>query len=200
LKKRIDNNEGLSYVLTLLIFNRSLDLNKYEMKKKMKNLDYSSITSEQKRNYTIPSGFIKKFVENYNLQISEESMKFSLKDIYLSQKGGPQGKASNTALVNFCNYNYMSLQRLFNVLSPEGVDYISKTFSYFMENASKFKPKHNNLGKIEVIKDPEGKLRLIAIVDYYTQLALRKLHQNCFKVIKNFGQCDKTFNQSPFHK
>jgi hypothetical protein len=69
-----------------------------------------------------------------------------------------------------------------------------------MENSSKFKPKHNNLGKIEVIKDPEGKLRLIAIVDYYTQLALRKLHQNCFKVIKNFGHCDKTFNQSPFHK
>jgi hypothetical protein len=127
-------------------------------------------------------------------------MRFSLKDIYLSQKGGPQGKASNTALVNFCNYNYMSLQRLFNVLSEEGIDYISKTFSYFMENASKFKPKHTNLGKIEVIKDPEGKLRLIAIVDYYTQLALRKLHQNCFKVIKNFGHCDKTFNQSPFHK
>jgi hypothetical protein len=200
LKKRIDSNEGLSYVLTLLIFNRSLDLNKYEMKKKMRNLDYSSITSEQKRNYIIPSGFIKEFVNKNNLQISEESMKFTLKDIYLSQKGGPQGKASNTALNNFCNYNYLSLQRLFNVLSPEGVDFISKAFSYFMENSSKFTTKHNNLGKIEVIKDPEGKLRLIAIVDYYTQLALRKLHINCFKVIKNLKQCDRTFTQDPFHK
>jgi hypothetical protein len=69
-----------------------------------------------------------------------------------------------------------------------------------MENSSKFKTKHNDLGKIEVIKDPEGKLRLIAIVDYYTQLALRKLHQNCFKVIRNLKNCDRTFTQDPFHK
>jgi hypothetical protein len=66
LKAKIDNREGLSYVLTLLIFNRSLDLNKYEVKKKLKNLDYSSITSKQKSNYIIPSGSIKQFVKEYS--------------------------------------------------------------------------------------------------------------------------------------
>nr|WNK16433.1 MAG: RNA-dependent RNA polymerase [Fusarium oxysporum f. sp. cubense mitovirus 2] len=197
LRKRIDSNEGLSYVLTLLIFNRSLDLNKYEVKKKMRNLDYSSITSKQKCNYTIPTGFIKEFVKINNLYIDLDKMKFDLKDIYLSQKGGPQGKASNSALVNFANYSYYSLQRLFNVLSPEGIDYISKSFTYFVENSTQFKPKHNCLGKIEVIKDPEGKFRLIAVVDYYTQLALKKLHDQCFRVIKNLKATDRTFTQSP---
>jgi hypothetical protein len=125
-------------------------------------------------------------------------MKFSLKDIYLSQKGGPQGKASNTALENLINYNYISLQRLFNLCSEEGVDFICKTYSYVIENYKQFKTKHNDLGKIEVVKDPEGKFRLIAVVDYYTQLVLRKLHNSCFKVIKNLEQ-DRTFTQSPFN-
>lgn len=199
LKAKVDSNEGLSYILTLLIFNRSLDLNKYEVKRKLKNLDYSSITSKQKSKYTIPTGFIKEFVSNYNLKINPDNMEFSLKDIYLSQKGGPQGKASNSALINFSNYSYYSLQRLFNVLSPDGVDYICRSFSYFMENSHKFKPKHNDLGKIEVIKDPEGKFRLIAIVDYYTQLALRKLHNECFRLIKHID-CDRSYTQNPFHK
>ncbi|AHI43534.1 RNA-dependent RNA polymerase [Fusarium circinatum mitovirus 2-1] len=199
LKSRIDTNEGLSYVLTLLIFNRSLDLNKYEVKKKMKNLDYSSITSKQRMNYTIPTGFIKEFVKKNNLYISKDKMDFTMSDIYVSQKGGPQGKASNSALTNFNNYNYYSLQRLFNVLSQSGIDFICKSYSYFVENSSKFKPKHNDLGKIEVIRDPEGKFRLIAIVDYYTQLALKKLHDQCFKVIRNLKETDRTFNQSPHH-
>jgi hypothetical protein len=201
LKERIDNNEGISYVLTLLIFNRSLDLNKYEMKKKLRNLDYSSITNPQTSNYTIPTGFIKKFVKDYNLTISEESMKFTLKDIYLSVKGGPQGKASNTALCDFNNYNYYLLQNLYNLTSLEGIEYLSKSFTYWFNNSSNFKPKHNNLGKISIIKDPEGKIRIIAIVDYYTQLFLKKLHHNCFKLIKNnFNNCDRTFTQDPYHK
>jgi hypothetical protein len=165
----------------------------------MRNLDYSSITSKQRMNYTIPTGYIKEFVKKNNLYISKDKLQFSLSDIYVSQKGGPQGKASNSALVNFNNYNYYSLQRLFNVLSESGIDFISKSFSYFVENSSKFKPKHKDLGKIEVIKDPEGKFRLIAVVDYYTQLALKKLHDQCFKVIKNLKETDRTFNQNPHH-
>jgi hypothetical protein len=201
LKERIDNNEGISYVLTLLIFNRSLDLNKYEMKKKMRNIDYSSITLPQRSNYTIPTGFIKEFVKTFSLTLSEESMKFTLKDVYISVKGGPQGKASNTALCNFNNYNYQLLQNLYNLTSLEGIDYLNKSFTYWFNNSKDYKPKHNNLGKISIIKDPEGKLRIIAIVDYYSQLFFKKLHDNCFKLIKNnFNNCDKTFTQDPFHQ
>nr|URY18745.1 RNA-dependent RNA polymerase [Erysiphe necator associated mitovirus 37] len=198
LKSRIDSREGLSYVLTLLIFNRSFDLNKYEIKKKIRNLNLDSITKPQTSNYTIPTGFIKEFVNKFNLKFDDEDMKFSLSDIYISQKAGPQGKASNTALNNFNNYSYYQLQRLYNILSPEGVDFITRSYSYWFNNYEKFPAKHSCLGKISIVKDPEGKLRQIAIVDYYTQLALRKLHDICFKKIKHI-KCDRTFTQDPNH-
>nr|QIQ28428.1 putative RNA-dependent RNA polymerase [Fusarium sacchari mitovirus 1] len=200
LKSRIDSNHGLSYILTLLIFNRSLDLNKYEVKKKKKNLDYSSIIDEQKMNYTIPTGFIKSFVKKFNLKIKESDMEFTLKDVYLSVKGGPQGKASNTALNNFGNYNYQQLDNLFKLMSPSGVEFIVKSFNYWWNNYEKFPKSHDGLGKISIVKDPEGKFRLVAIVDYYSQLALKKLNDNCFKIIKNnFNNCDRTFTQDPHH-
>jgi hypothetical protein len=201
LKDRLSKRSGISYILTLLIFNRSLNLNKYEVKKKLRKLDYSSIESPSSCNYTIPTGFIKQFVDNFNLKLSDESMVFTLKDIFLSVKGGPQGKASNTALENFSNFTYYNLQRLYNLTSSEGVEYITKSFTYWWNNNEKFKPKIKTLGKISVIKDPEGKFRLIAIVDYYTQLVLKKLNDNCFKLIKNnFNNCDKTFTQDPHHQ
>jgi hypothetical protein len=199
LKSRVDSREGLSYILTLLIFNRSLDLNKYEVKKKMKNLDYSTITQPQKSKYIIPTGYIKEFVNKYKLKIDKTSMAFKLEDIYLSNKGGPQGKASNTALSNFNNYSYFALQRLYNITSPEFHDYINRAYTYFFENWQKFPSTCKGLGKISVVKDPEGKFRLIAIVDYYTQLALKSLHNQCFKKIKNIS-CDRTFTQDPFSK
>jgi hypothetical protein len=130
LKDRLSKRSGISYILTLLIFNRSLNLNKYEVKKKLRKLDYSSIESPSSCNYTIPTGFIKQFVDNFNLKLSDESMVFTLKDIFLSVKGGPQGKASNTALENFSNFTYYNLQRLYNLTSPEGVEYITKSFTY----------------------------------------------------------------------
>jgi hypothetical protein len=202
LKDRVNTRSGISYVLTLLIFNRSLDLNKYEIKKKIKNISYSDITDPQKGKYTIPTGFIKDFVKTNNLYISEDKMKFSLSDIYLSTKGGPQGKASLSALSNFHTFGYDTLQRLMNLTTLEGIEYLSKSFSYWWDNYDKYPKKINSPGKLSLIKDPEGKLRIIAIVDYYTQLFLKKLHDNCLQIIKisKLKSCDRTFTQDPYHQ
>jgi hypothetical protein len=202
LKDRIDSHEGISYILTLLLFNRSIDLSKYEYKKKMKNLDYSTITDPQRTKYTIPTGFIKEFVKINKLQISDKAMEFSLADIYLSVKGGPQGKASLTALNNFHNFGYDTLDRLFKLTTTVGIEYLSKSYSYWFDNFDKFPKRINHLGKLSIIKDPEGKLRIIAIVDYYTQLFLKKLHHNLLLLIKNsaISGNDRTFTQDPFHK
>jgi hypothetical protein len=130
LKDKIDGRESISYILTLLIFNRSLDLPKNEVKKRIRDISYSSITDPQKSRYTIPTGFIKEFVNKNNLFISKDEMKFTIADIYLSVKGGPHGKASLTALSNFHNFGYDTLQRLFNLTTSEGVEYLTKSFSY----------------------------------------------------------------------
>jgi hypothetical protein len=54
------------------------------------------------------------------------------------------------------------------------------------------------LGKISFIKDPEAKLRLIAISDYFTQLYLKVINDKIFNILKLLP-CDKTFTQDPFH-
>jgi predicted transcriptional regulator len=87
----------LSYILTILMFNRSIDLPKHEVRKSMRNLNLSTITDDSKCKYTIPTGFIKEFVNKFSLKIKPEEMELSPTDFYLSNKAGPQGKATLTA-------------------------------------------------------------------------------------------------------
>jgi hypothetical protein len=53
-------------------------------------------------------------------------------------------------------------------------------------------------GKLAVIKDPELKMRLIAMVDYLSQFVLKPIHMNILNKLKNIPN-DRTFTQNPFH-
>lgn len=37
---------------------------------------------------------------------------------------------------------------------------------------------NSELGKLAIVKDPELKLRVIAMLDYYSQFLLRPIHEN----------------------
>jgi hypothetical protein len=47
-------------------------------------------------------------------------------------------------------------------------------------------------------KDPEAKLRLVAISDYFTQIYLKKIHEGLMRLSKNLPQ-DRTFTQAHPH-
>lgn len=49
--------------------------------------------------------------------------------------------------------------------------------------------------KISHIKDPEGKLRPIAILDYWSQSCLKPIHEYLFRLLDSFSQ-DCTFKQN----
>lgn len=51
--------------------------------------------------------------------------------------------------------------------------------------------------KIVAIPDMEGKSRVIAILDYWSQTALRPLHKFLFGILRRIPQ-DCTFNQGAF--
>jgi len=53
-------------------------------------------------------------------------------------------------------------------------------------------------GKLAVIKDPELKMRVIAMVDYLSQFVLKPIHLAILKKLRNIPN-DRTFNQDPFH-
>jgi hypothetical protein len=53
-------------------------------------------------------------------------------------------------------------------------------------------------GKLSIVNDPELKLRVIAILDYHSQFALKKIHDNLLNLLRNF-KSDRTFSQDPHH-
>jgi hypothetical protein len=59
-------------------------------------------------------------------------------------------------------------------------------------------PKPNRIGRLRshgLVEDTEGKTRVIAMADYWTQTSLRPLHDQLIGMLKGFGDCDLTFGQ-----
>jgi hypothetical protein len=56
------------------------------------------------------------------------------------------------------------------------------------------------LRHISIVKDPEGKSRVIAIGDYWSQAALKPIHDTVKAILKRIGETDCTYNQriAPF--
>jgi len=58
-------------------------------------------------------------------------------------------------------------------------------------------PDKGLMRKLSVINDPEAKARIIAILDFWTQEALKPLHDLQFKLLKMYFKEDRTFTQDP---
>lgn len=182
------------FVLTILNFSRSFELNSKEWEKVKPN--YNTITEKPHGNFTIPSGFINKFVKANRMYQDHPS--FSKDQLYLSCKSGPDGPATLTSLNSLILYNYDEMQNIMNLTDKEGQDFFCKSIT--LANELGVKPKMGNhfKGKISYVKDPEAKLRIIAISDYYTQLFLKPIHEKVLNILKTLP-CDRTFTQDPFH-
>jgi hypothetical protein len=122
---------------------------------------------------------------------------FSKDSVYLSCKAGPQGPATMTALDNLILYNYPEMQNIMNITDKEGQDFFCQSYTLAFEKCPT--PKINFKGKISYVKDPEAKLRIIAISDYYTQLFLKPIHNKVLNILRTLP-CDRTYTQEPFHK
>jgi len=54
-------------------------------------------------------------------------------------------------------------------------------------------------GKLAIIKDPELKLRVIAMEDYLSQFTLKPIHEGLLSLLRNRLSQDRTFTQNPFN-
>jgi len=196
LKPLVDGNlESLKYLFTILNFTRSWDLTGKEWSKIKP--DYDSITNESKMTHIIPSGVINKFVQEYRLKSTHPEFD-KLKDVYLSTKAGPNGPATLSAQQDLLNFDYPMMDRLFKITTNDGIDFFSKNYSEAFNKMIK-PSKLRTLGKISFVKDPECKLRIIAISDYFSQLYLKPIHNKIMNKLQNLP-CDRTYTQSPFNK
>lgn len=147
--------------------------------------------------HIIPSGVINKFVQEYRLKSTHPEFD-KLKDVYLSTKAGPNGPATLSAQQDLLNFDYPMMDKLFKITTNDGIDFFSKNYSEAFNKMIK-PSKLRTLGKISFIKDPECKLRIVAISDYFSQLYLKPIHTKIMKKLQNLP-CDRTYTQSPFNK
>jgi hypothetical protein len=67
-----------------------------------------------------------------------------------------------------------------------------------IESIPHFEDKIKCTGRLAIIKDPELKMRVIAMVDYLSQFVLKPIHLEILKILRNIPN-DRTFTQNPFH-
>nr|WLK77421.1 RNA-dependent RNA polymerase [Suillus luteus mitovirus 4] len=195
LKDMVDNDPRIA--LTILGYQRSIIPNKKEESKVVP--DYSSITDPYKgKEWTIPKFFIKDFVTKNNLSLNQPT--YSDNSHYVSMKGSPNGKASYSSFWSIITLDYNLLQCIYNIVGDYGsnIDQLYKT-SFEKYNLFKIKSYNWCNGKLSIVKDPELKRRVIAMVDYTSQFTLKPIHEDLLSLLKSRFPCDRTFTQDPFH-
>jgi hypothetical protein len=134
---------------------------------------------------------------------------------HISTKKGPQGQAllaslSELTLLSSEQVDYIKLlggESLSKMIDEnlEGLDILEMIkspgiYGYFSVARwwrTIFPTKSKNLRKLSYFPDKEGKTRVIAIFDYWSQSALRPLHAKIFRVLR-FIKTDYTFDQNRF--
>lgn len=198
LKKLVDQGKFES-VLTLLTYSRAIKPLKGEAKDVKP--DYSTITAPYKgKEWTIPSSFIKEWVLLNKL--NNPLPYYTDNDHYISTKGSPNGPATFSGSWSLQYLGRESLSYIFGMVNKTYWKRITEmlALSYLNLIPDKFKDSssYKYIGKVAIIKDPELKLRIIAMVDYLSQFVLRAVHVHLLKLLKKLPQ-DRTFSQDPFN-
>ncbi|UTS95837.1 RNA-dependent RNA polymerase [Rugonectria rugulosa mitovirus 1] len=195
--KNTSKSNYIRYVLTLMNITRGLNPTKVE--EKLIKPSFDSITNPSKvtRDYHIPEKFIEDFLIRFNLKVNKETLQINGSNHYISTKGSPEGKTSYASRWSIFGHTWSTMNYILKII---GTQSFSEIFTKQWEALyDKYGENDYKLGKLAIIKDPEGKRRVIAMVDYHSQLVLRSIHEECMKNIQHLPQ-DRTFTQDPHNK
>jgi hypothetical protein len=128
----------------------------------------------------------------------ERSRKLDFTKFTMTVKQGPKGHALWTSYLDLAfipgslleSIGIVGGERLREDMSNYRrlIPHIAQYLGSFLDRLSK-----DSFRRLSVIMDKEGKNREIAILDYYSQQALRPLHKYLFKVLRRIPQ-DSTFD------
>jgi hypothetical protein len=142
--------------------------------------------------------FIHKFMSDFG--IKGFNLGWSREDYYYSTKSGPNGLATWLSIIDaICLPSSITdnLKSLSENLFLEMQRW--QTFSLGIYPKLNSKPNAVCKGlsrKLSVVQDPDGKSRIIAIFDYWSQNILKKFNDKVFNILKLLPQ-DRTFTQDP---
>lgn len=123
-------------------------------------------------------------------------------EVYRS-KAGPNGHALMTALTDARALPKTLVTHLKTLGGPKLGYTLEKALSseFFLSFHQKWMPNNDegNFRRLSYFSDKEGKTRVIGILDYYSQIALKPLHTYLGNALKKIKQ-DCTFDQANFQK
>lgn len=121
------------------------------------------------------------------------------KSFHLSTKAGPNGHALWTSMVDL---KLLKDSYLCEAISNLGGPAFSERFNLLLKWVDKmpdslFPVEGRTLRRLTYFPDKEQKVRVVAILDYWSQTVLRAFHDYLFRVLRKIPQ-DCTFNQGNF--
>lgn len=188
----------IRYTLTLLYSLRRFNL---PLQPKLETITSPSSAGYFEWIFKYIPGFSKALVKRLSRKHkSGNKLKFpSWQEYHLTVKGSP---SKGQALVN-CLQDLVSLPKsLINSISIFGGDQLSENMALLRKYASELsevldqplESEKTTIRRIVAFPDSEGKTRLIAIGDYFSQTCLKPLHSYLNTVLSSIPQ-DQTFNQ-----
>lgn len=160
-----------------------------------KKVDLSTITDGPKGNHLEISDYeIVQFIKS----IGRPKLKYHFEEYHWSTKSGPNGPALQGALADLVGLKdsklieplktfYLPEAPIWRLLSAISTPIFQTSLSYF-------KVAFKRLRKLSVKDDRETKSRVFAILDYWSQSALRTLHKEIYSQLRKLpGDC--TFSQ-----
>lgn len=204
LKHYIDSNNKIFIrgILTMFYYTRSIRPTKSESAKLEPS--FKSITDLPKNSkfYTIPGQFIKEFVRKHKLNLDKPKYDQDLH--YISTKSSPYGKStfhSTYGLFSMSNVHHNILNYFIGLIGEKAYTLLFGNLIRSMWEDNRifsYKKETGFAGSLSIINDPELKFRVIAMIDYNTQLLLRPIHDGLLSLLRKFKQ-DRTYTQDPFN-
>jgi len=183
---RNKQKEQIQVVLSLLILGR--------LYTNVGVLDVKSIIQLPSSHYVdnITDSEIEDFVCSNKLILNEVSEP----EFYIRTSVGPCGPAMTSIIQEAKSLPNDLYEIIVNGLPPDMVEVLDQCRKEECYSIQSFQQKDiNSIRKITVVEDKEGKNRVIAIFDYWSQLVLKPLHKDLMILLKNLKQ-DCTFNQT----
>nr|QQP18721.2 RNA-dependent RNA polymerase [Soybean thrips mito-like virus 1] len=186
------DRNSLQGVLTLLTIGRALTPETYFKP------DLEPITKASCAQIGIPTEFMMRFIKDFRIETVSDWTGF-----HYSTKSGPHGVAMWSALSDLRELPE-ELRQSISVLGGKPLKAamdaaLAIPEPLFNEFEGRFRIKANQpIRKLSLIEDKEGKCRIIAILDYWSQTALKPLHDSVLDTLRTRFKADRTFNQGSF--
>jgi len=165
LKNLTHNSQEIKFLMTILLVTRCLRPKKGEVIP----VDLKSITDVSTAKLKVlDRGLLLRVIQKMGIKKQREK-EFSISQLFMISKAGPNGPSTLTSYKSLYNYTYDNIAALLKITCLKGARFIytliSKAQGFDFTFSGEDIKSHPVTRRLSVVKDPECKMRVIAIFD-----------------------------------